>query len=41
MYGKPNLSRFLDNLKHPLIGVHPGTLNTQESVNKKDKYEKD
>jgi|LauGreDrversion4_2_1035121.scaffolds.fasta_scaffold1475141_2 hypothetical protein len=32
MYGKPHLSRFLDGLKHPLIGLHPGQLNTQEST---------
>jgi hypothetical protein len=35
MYGKPHLSRFLDNLKHPLIGLHPGSMNTQESTAKK------
>ena len=26
MYSKPRLSRFLDGLKHPLIGMHPGAL---------------
>jgi len=35
MYGKPHLSKFLDNLKHPLIGLHPGSMNTQESTAKK------
>lgn len=29
MYSKPRLSRFLDGLKHPLIGMHPGTLAKQ------------
>ena len=26
MYSKQNLSRFLDSVKHPLIGIHPGSL---------------
>jgi hypothetical protein len=26
MYSKQSLSRFLDTLKHPLIGMHPGSL---------------
>lgn len=31
MYSKQALSRFLDNLKHPLIGMHPGAMNTHET----------
>lgn len=31
MYSKQNLSRFLENLKHPLIGLHPGAMKTQET----------
>jgi hypothetical protein len=26
MYSKARLSRFLEGLKHPLIGMHPGAL---------------
>lgn len=26
MYSKQSLSKYLDNLKHPLIGLHPGNL---------------
>jgi hypothetical protein len=26
MYSKPRLSRFLEGLKHPLLGMHPSTL---------------
>ena len=37
MYSKQSLSRFLDSLKHPLIGLHPGSLQAQETMkDKKD-----
>jgi len=26
IYTRPNLSKYLDNLKHPLIGLHPGNI---------------
>jgi hypothetical protein len=29
MYTKPRLSRFLEGLKHPLMGTHPGALAKQ------------
>lgn len=30
MYSKPRLSRFLEGLKHPMIGIHPGVLAKQQ-----------
>ena len=30
MYCKQNLSRFLDNVKHPFIGKHAGNIETNE-----------
>ena len=33
MYSKSNLSRFLDNLKHPMIGMHPGSIRQQDTQN--------
>jgi hypothetical protein len=29
IYSKPRLSRFLEGLKHPLLGIHPATLAKQ------------
>lgn len=37
MYSKANLSRFLDNLKHPMIGMHPGAIKEQETQMEKKK----
>lgn len=31
MYSKHNLSRFLETLKHPFLGAHPNSLQSQET----------
>jgi hypothetical protein len=32
IYTKHNLSKYLDNLKHPLIGLHPGNIEDNEEL---------
>ena len=32
IYTRPNLSKFLDGLKHPLIGLHPGNIKPDDGA---------
>ena len=41
MYSRQSLSKYLDNLKHPLLGNHPGSRKDKKQIADKEEEDKD